>query len=72
MFPWGDIQIAMEAPMVKNEGNKIVTYTLYMSAFFNNTVFSDEIFRIYTTIGALHIATLKTIFRCVRQNNEFS
>jgi hypothetical protein len=72
MFPCGDIQIAMEAPMVKNEGNKIGTYTLYISAFFNNTVFSDEIFRIYTTIGALHTDTLKTIFRCIRQNSEFS
>ena len=72
MFPCGDIQIAIEAPMVKNEGNQIGTYTLYMSAFFNNTVFSDEIFRIHTTIGALHTDTLKTIFQCVRQNSDFS
>jgi hypothetical protein len=72
MFSRGDIQIAIEAPMVKNEGNQIGTYALYLSAFFNNTVFSDEIFRIHTTIGALHTDTLKTIFRCVRQNSDFS
>ena len=71
MFPCGDIQIAIEAPMVKNEGSQIGTYVLYMSAFFNSTVFSDEIFRIYTTIGVLHNDTLKTIFRCVWQNSEF-
>ncbi len=29
--------------MVKNEGNQIDTYTLCMSAFFNNTIFSDPV-----------------------------
>ncbi len=72
MFPCGDIQIAIEPPMVKNEDNQIGIYTLYMSAFFNNTIFSEEIFRIHTTIGALHTDTLKTIFQCVRQNSDFS
>jgi hypothetical protein len=44
MLPWGDIQIAIEASSrVKNEENQVDIYALYISSFFNNNVFSDEI-----------------------------
>jgi hypothetical protein len=39
--------------------------------FLTIRVFSDEIFKIYTTIDTLHADTLKTIFRRPRQYSIF-
>ena len=51
----------------KNEDDRFSTHPLYISPLFNNNVFCYEILWIYTTMGTLHIDTLKTILRRVKQ-----
>jgi hypothetical protein len=58
--------------MMKNEGRHYGTHTLFISPFFNNSVFSVETLWVYTTIYTLHTDTLKTSFRRVKKNRGIS